>query len=215
MKKGIIICEGSHEKHTIFPYIHTLLCKDIEDIVIVPKILDYTHLLEMLPVQIKDSERIPIGVIIDAAENIHDRWKSLTGILEEAQYSDIPDKPHPEGTLITDESLLLPDTGVWIMPDNASDGTVENFIQRLIPDDDDLIVIAKQLVGKLVESKKNRFSAQHTSKVELTTWLAWQKEPDILMKHPAMKNFLVSNNGLAQDFVNWFDRLLNIVRFTL
>ena len=141
MKKGVILCEGADEKHVIFHMIKKVLFPSLQhltDILKCPDIEGCYDLIGRFPVFIKESEYLPLGVIIDANTSFDNRWKSIRNILKKAEYSDIPTKLLPIGTIITDKSRLLPDIGIWIMPDNKSKGMLEDFIKLLIPEDDDL-----------------------------------------------------------------------------
>ena len=172
MKKGVILYEGSEEKHVMYHLVNEILNIDVYEIFNFPEIQGYNQLLDMFPVQIKDSELKTICVIIDANLNISSRWDSLKKILKDSEYKNVPKKPKPEGIILTDQSPKLPNVGIWIMPDNNSPGMLEDFIKYLIPEEDNLIEYSKQCVQKLIDDRKNRFIIKHKSKAEMHTWLA-------------------------------------------
>ncbi len=65
--------------------------------------------------------------------------------------------------------------GVWIMPDNKSDGTVENWIKSKILDSErPLFNHACHVIKSLPNTK---FSESSIVKAEIATWLAWQNQP--------------------------------------
>ena len=199
--------EGSDEKHIVYHFIDKLLSINIRDIIDQPEIQGINELLNMLPVHIKESERKPIGVIIDANTNLHGKWERLKSILKDANYSNIPPKPQKDGTFVIDNSPILPDVGIWIMPDNSSEGMLEHFIKHLIPEDDNLIGRAEQTVQKLIDDNMNRFIKKHKLKAEVHTWLAWQEQPGIPMGLAIKKEYLDTNKELANKFVNWLNKL--------
>ncbi len=213
MKKGVILYEGSDEKHVLYHLINMIFNMDVFDFIDYPdddEIKGYSQLLEKLPVHIKGSEKKPIGVIIDANTSLSARWESIRNILIKANYSNIPAAPDSDGTIIVDESPKLPDIGIWIMPDNSSEGMLENFIRQLIPEKDGLISIADQSVQNLIDTEKNLFKIVHKSKAEIHTWLAWQKEPGTPMGQAITKQYLDTNKELAKKFIGWFDNLFGL-----
>lgn len=212
MKKGVILYEGSDEKHVLYHLINKIFNKNLLDFIDYPEstIEGYNQILEILPVQITGSERKPIGVIIDANNSLSNRWKSIAGILSKANYKQLPSKPDLNGTIIVDESPILPKIGIWIMPDNSSEGMLENFIRQLVPENDDIISIADQSVQKLIDDRINRFNVVHKPKAEIHTWLAWQEEPGTPMGQAITKQYLDTNKELAKKFIDWLDNLFGL-----
>ena len=94
-----------------------------------------SELLESAPVQIKASETGDVvGIVIDADTNMLTRWQSLRDRIVAAGYDNVPDAPDPDGTIIDPpEGTLFPRVGIWIMPDNRTDGILENFLRFLVP----------------------------------------------------------------------------------
>ena len=212
MKKGVILYEGSDEKHVLFHLINAIFGVNFYECIDYPAeaIKGYNQLLEILPVQIAGSERKPIGIIVDANNSISDRWKSITGILAKANYTQLPSKPDENGTIIVDKSPRLPNIGIWIMPDNLSKGMLENFIRHLIPENDDLINIAENSVKKLIDDGIAKFKTVHKPKAEIHTWLAWQEEPGTPMGQAITKQYLETKNDLAKNFISWLDNLFGL-----
>ncbi|GKX45199.1 hypothetical protein SOASR015_42330 [Pectobacterium carotovorum subsp. carotovorum] len=65
--------------------------------------------------------------------------------------------------------------GVWVMPDNKSDGTIEDWIKlNIIDSEKELFSHACKIVKELPLCK---FSNQSIPKAEIATWLAWQNQP--------------------------------------
>ncbi|WP_446443364.1 DUF3226 domain-containing protein [Pseudocitrobacter faecalis] len=62
-----------------------------------------------------------------------------------------------------------------MMPDNKSDGTIEDWIKdKIVEKDSALFAHACKIVKELPVAK---FSANSKSKAEIATWLAWQNQP--------------------------------------
>lgn len=65
--------------------------------------------------------------------------------------------------------------GVWIMPNNKSDGTIEDWIKsKIISSETELFNHACHTVKELANKK---FSQNSITKAEIATWLAWQNQP--------------------------------------
>jgi hypothetical protein len=70
----------------------------------------------------------------------------------------------------------LPDVGLWVMPDNRSEGMLEDWIEGCVKQDElALLQHAQGVVAALPEPRK--FKQIHRAKAEVATWLAWQKRP--------------------------------------
>ena len=128
-------------------------------------------LLQSLPQHLKGSDIASLGIILDADENLAGSWQAVRQVLIASGYADVPEQPAVEGTVLKSppEPTLLPRVGVWIMPDNQINGTLEDFLSFLVPTDDVLLPCARQAISGLPEQ---RFSSNSTSKALMHTWLA-------------------------------------------
>lgn len=73
---------------------------------------------------------------------------------------------HPDG---------LPDMGVWIMPSNREEGSLEDFLRLCVAaHEHPLFTHAQTTVSSLPSPK---FASTQRGKAELATWLAWQQHP--------------------------------------
>lgn len=144
-----------------------------------------------------------LGVIVDADENVASRWQSLRDRLTAEGY-DVPAEPQREGLVLRDRR---PAVGVWIMPDNNLPGALETFAERLIPEDDVLWPMARAAVAGIPEASR-RFTAGHTRKAEIHTYLAWQEEPGTPLGLAVTKRYFDAHATTAADFIGWLRRLL-------
>src|SRR5215211_21858 len=88
---------------------------------------------ESLPLHLRGSYT-SIGVVVDADMDLPNRWQAVRDRLERSGYT-VPVTPERDGMIIM---TRRPVVGVWVMPDNALSGTVEDFARQLITEDDDL-----------------------------------------------------------------------------
>ncbi|WP_348944735.1 DUF3226 domain-containing protein [Chitinibacter sp. FCG-7] len=105
------------------------------------------------------------------------------------------------GGLIYKHNDGLPDLGVWVMPDNASEGMLEDWIkQSVLPAERGILAQAEMTVACLVVPK---FNANRLSKAEVATWLAWQKRPGEGLYYAVEGNLLDSTAALHIGLVQW------------
>jgi hypothetical protein len=163
------------------------------------------RLLETFPVQLKATAVERVGIVVDADLSIANRWRAIRQILSSAGFSDVPNTPHEQGTIIVEAGK--PRVGVWIMPDNRLPGLVEDFAAFLIPQDDRLSELARQAIDTIPINER-RFSDMHRSKAHIHTWLAWQADPGTPMGLAITKKYLDADAPGATSFLGWIDRLL-------
>ena len=87
--------------------------------------------LKSISVEIKASDRLAVGILVDANSDLTDRWKDVRDKIMEANIQ-VPTNPNPDGTIIEGR----PRVGIWLMPDNESSGELEDFVKQMIPTDD-------------------------------------------------------------------------------
>ena len=194
-----LIVEGEDDKHVIG---HLLLRRGIE-LTAEPIVADgVDSLLEELPVYL-NAGADGFAVVVDADVDIAARWQSLRHRLIESGYGDVPNAPAANGLIITTKGKAP--VGIWIMPDNTLPGSVEHFVQQLIPERDVLWPLAQNVVADLPEK---RFTS--TAKAEIHTWLAWQEQPGTPMGAAINQKYLGVDSPAADAFVAWIRRLLEL-----
>lgn len=150
--------------------------------------------------------RTAVAFVVDADPmvGIAGRWTrvtqqlSLVGVMA-------PPQPEPGGF-----NGNIPDTnvkvGVWLMPDNQRDGTIEVFLRDLIDDNDMLISSAESAVNT-VRGIDQRFPDPCVKKAELATWLAWQHEPGCPYGTAIRARYVRVDSEAALSFVKWIRNL--------
>lgn len=170
-------------------------------------------LFKQLEVQSKRLQTIEegnLGVVIDANSNPKSRWARIREIIDKSGMGvSLPDEPKAAG-----EVLQLPSKkrrfGVWMMPDNRSEGCLEHFLMKLIPSKD-LLWPDAQMIVREVGNKGAPFWEKKNSnmmaKAEIHTWLAWQEVPGAPFGKSIKYGSLDGTNQAAKDFLAWFKRL--------
>lgn len=165
---------------------------------LLPKLLD----------QMETQTVTHLGLVVDADSpktnglGFVGTWDKVTAILQGQGYS-IPTRPIKPGSgTLFQHSDGLPPVGLWIMPDNCSNGFLEDFIQKsLAGSEKDLFQRATSAVAALPEPRK--FTPHHQSKAEVATWLTWQEIPGQGMHGVVGANLLNFEKGLAKQYLDW------------
>jgi hypothetical protein len=145
-----------------------------------------------------------VGCVVDANSSLHNRWEQLRNKATEAGVS-LPVSPDPAGTVI-EGRLPGSRVGVWLMPDNSSSGSLEDFLMDLIPEEDAPWLYSEDAVQEARRLGAPCLPKDHL-KSRLHTWLAWQETPGLRFGTALRAEVLRSDSGLAQRFVDWFRRL--------
>jgi hypothetical protein len=96
--------------------------------------------------------------------------------------------------------------GIWIMPNNKDDGTIENWIKdKILDSEKPLLEHACKIVSELPEQK---FSPTSVVKAEIATWLAWQNQPGRTISYALKKNNeLLNINDLGfRNLIEWLEQ---------
>ena len=151
-----------------------------------------------------------LGVMLDANGDASARWSRIKTLCD-GQFDDLPARI-PENGL----EIVHPETdvrfGVWIMPDNQFSGMLEDFLIRLIPEDEDsrgLYELAGRCVAEAARSGAP-FKRAHRTKAEIYTWLAWQDEPGRQLHQAVHHRVLDPERPESQPFVRWFRHLFDV-----
>lgn len=150
-----------------------------------------------------------LGIVIDADQDLNSRWRSVLNILNKAGYTNLPDLPDANGTIITQD--YLPTFGIWIMPDNQIRGMLEDFLEFLVPDKDKneiwtkAVKCSQEILDEIAEEK--RFSKIHLSKAKIHAYLAWQDDPGKPFGTAITAKYLKADNPHCNKFVEWLNRL--------
>ncbi len=159
-------------------------------------------LLGILPVAVKGPyERL--GVVLDADLDMVARWHRLRHAAHSVGLV-LPEEPEPKGTIVAGLRSSCR-VGFWIMPDNSTTGTLEDFLRTLVPPCDPCWARAEEAVGRALGegcgTPRNR--AKHL----LHTWLAWQDPPGMPFGTALSAQVLDSDGPLAARFVSWFHEI--------
>ena len=168
--------------------------------------------LSLLPDLVKQTEDggiTHLGVIIDSDHVVNHEGFAATCsrirlILDGLGYS-VPGtlSPNHDGYQFAHRDGL-PSLFCWVMPDNSSDGYVEDFIsQSVVAAESDLLTYARQVVKKVPRVK---FEPWHATKAEVAAFLAFQASPGQQLAGAVGLNLLNFDNGVGRRLADWLRR---------
>lgn len=162
-------------------------------------------LLPQLLKQLVDGRVTHLAMVVDA-DMRNDNWgyentvKLIAEKISDSGYNDRPDRydtglsfPHSDG---------LNNFGLWVMPDNRSEGMLEDWIRTAIATkESSLLNIAIDTVSRL--PKPTKFNQRHTSKANIATWMAWQKIPGKGLEAVIDDELINMNSESVANFLSW------------
>ena len=156
-------------------------------------------LLESIEARANYTGRVALGIVADANDDINARWQSIRSRMPDR--IDLPERPVAGGLIVESR----PRVGVWLMPDNASPGQLEDFVQRMIPTDDTIWPLAERYIDD-IPAPDRKFPPSKTSRAKLYAWLAARQDPR-RMGEAIRTRDLAIDGALCQQFVGWLRRL--------
>lgn len=165
-------------------------------------VLDRKYLKEKL----KEGRLEAIGIIVDADDNCRGRWESIRDLISNLGGNSPKNCPR-EGLKVNIKGKRF---GVWIMPDNKTDGMVESFCHTLIPDESRKLWEYAKSCANEAKMLGAPFADIHFDKAHIQTWLAWQEPPGIRMGVALTQKILHHGTAEAKAFAGWFMDLFNI-----
>jgi hypothetical protein len=148
-----------------------------------------------------------VGFVLDADSPLQDRWRAVRDRLLAVDV-DAP-RELQAGGFVGRSTKYHAAVGVWLMPDNQHDGTLESFLRTLIDERDGLIGYAADVTGK-AKDRGAEFSDLDRPKAVLHTWLAWQQEPGKPYGTAIRAKYFRHDTDVATSFVAWFKQLYRI-----
>jgi hypothetical protein len=163
------------------------------------------QLLNSLDVEISNPVLQRLAIVLDADLDLSARWQSIRDRLQAIGYIDIPALPNIDGTII--KNTDLPSVGIWLMPNNALPGMVENFVAFLVPENDTLWKRAETCLSQIPQDEK---LFGHFIKAHIHTWLAWQEEPGRPLGQAITRRYLDSNALQAGQLIQWLKKVFDL-----
>lgn len=170
------------------------------------------NLFENLKMRLSNSRiNSTIGIMIDADNDIGKRLSQVVEIVEKKLKVAISYPPSPNGIIIPSQNTeIIPNIGIWLMPDNVNLGMIEDFAISLIPQDDNMISEVEDELKKIEDMGINRYSDIHHSKAKIHTYLSWQEDPGSPIGLSITKKVLNPEQEIAKRYVDWLINLFSL-----
>lgn len=165
--------------------------------------------LDDLLSQVKLGKIEKLGVIVDAdfkkyGTGFAKTHQKIAEKLLEHNYFLAPNS----NIAINQSDDILPNIGVWIMPNHCDDGAFEHWIKENIHQDEHAFYAYIENIVDIIE--KPKFRPLQQLKVKIGTWLLWQQEPNLgtgnLFK-PKIDNLIDRNGSSYQELLKWFENV--------
>ncbi len=203
---GLLVVEGQNDQHLV---LH--LCRQatpqLETAFAFHDAKGLTGLLNSITGYVNQQDLPAVGFLVDADSNPLQRWSEVTGrIIAANGQIPIPSSLDEGGTIIA-ENLQIgsPRIGVWVMPDNVSEGEIEDFVKLMIPAVDLVWPLAQSYIND-IPSQDRKFENHKVTKSQVHAWLATRKFPS-LMGLAVREGDLETNGQICQKFLAWLARL--------
>lgn len=214
---GVLLAEGPDDKHIVLHFCNRcpsfFVEKSSEDEHVVRlhpsqptsafSISDkggINQLLDAISLEIKTPSRKAIGILVDANNDIDARWNDVTNRLRKANIQ-APPSPQSTGTIIDGQ----PRVGIWLMPDNASTGELEDFVMQMISEGDPVWPRSKRYIREIPQADR-KFQEDKIRRAELYAWLAARENPR-QMGSAIGSHDLNVDGDLCRNFLAWLKAL--------
>ena len=173
-----------------------------------------TELLADLGARLFRPTHRAVGYVIDAdrreftGDDLASTWQSIRDRLAKAPISITTPQVPPTDGFVGYHSQLGTPIGVWLMPDNTHDGTLEDFLKELASGPDQLLPYAERCTVEARKEHGAAFGEKDTDKAVICTWLAWQEEPGMNWATAFKQRCLNPESELGLRFSAWVQRLL-------
>ena len=218
MGKRILLVEGSDDRHVMWNLCEVRKIRETFEVKLPGDETGeqedggYEKLLVAIPAYLALSDLECLAVVVDANNaGAEARWQAIRTSLADRGYRDLPKEFSSNGRTF-DLSLLDTDRsvrfGAWIMPDNKSQGMLEDFVAQMIGKNDDMLDRVDGFLHSIPQDKR-RFADQHYPKARIHSWLAISERPGRPMGQAINADgHLDANQPSIEPFLNWLHSAL-------
>jgi hypothetical protein len=196
LERRLLLVEGIDDVH----FVNAVAPQSFQSLGIeVKQAGGFDELIKQVSVAFKTSDLTRLGFIADADDNLLGRWQALSSRIAEAGVTGWPRHPAEAGAVLDHGGVRV---GVWLMPNNQSDGCLEDAVRTLIPDADPMLSRSDAFVGDIPASER-RFKPSYLPKAQLQAWLAIQRDPRIRVGQAIRAGLLDGDGPALAGFRAW------------
>lgn len=193
----VLLVEGTDDKHVVRHL--TGHHEDVPEFCISDK-EGSKKLLADIGAELRRPGRRAVGILVDANDDLDSRWKAVAGRLREESI-EVPDSPETGGTIVDG----TPRIGIWLMPDNRSPGELEDFVSKMIPEDDPVWPLSQRYIDGIPEGHQ-KFAGKKIQRAKVHAWLATREDPRLMGAAIGAGDLRV-DGPLSTTFAEWLRRL--------
>lgn len=199
----VLIVEGQDDKHVV-----RHLCASRQAIpgFCIKDKGGIEKLLKEIGLEILSPGLKAIGILVDANNNPDSRWQAVSDRLKQENVA-APALPDPNGTIIP-ETDGMPRIGIWLMPNNKDSGELEDFVAKMIPDNDPVWPLVEGYIDGIPASDR-KFTEKKTLRAKVHAWLAARESPRQMGVAIRAKD-LDATGPLCTAFVAWLRELFEL-----
>ena len=172
-----------------------------------------SELLPQISPTIRGSGVQKVGIVVDADDDVQGRWTSIKDRLNiQGLSANLPARPVRGGTIVNvtvgtgnPNAMRQVRVGVWIMPDNFSNGELENFLVDMIPPSDPVWPLSHQYVDG-IQPQNRKFSQGKILRAKIHSWLAVRAAPR-QSGLAILVGDLRTNGQICEKFTDWLINL--------
>lgn len=201
----LLLVEGMDDKHVIRHLAERcnraleFAIKDYEGI---------ENVLTSIGDHIDEPGRPAVGIVVDADTHASNTWNRVWDRIQDAGRTIATTHPTPDenGTIIpANANNDSPRIGIWVMPDNASPGELEDFAAQMIPENDRVWPLSRRYVDQIPFAER-KFAEGKILRAQIHAWLATREDPRQMGLAIRSRDLEISG-PLCQKFLAWLSRL--------
>ena len=206
-QRSSLYVEGKDDSHAL---LHMLATRGLPpDAPWFPRIKETSGvdgLLAGMEIAIRFGTGHTVGFVLDANASPNDRWRAVASRLVGVGLT--PPAESPTAGYIDFCASFQTRVGVWLIPNNRREGTLEDFLLDLIHPTDPLLSHARSSTDQ-ARGLGAAFPANATRKAELRAWLAWCEEPGLPYGTAIKAGYFPHDSPDSKAFVAWFRELFH------
>lgn len=161
---------------------------------------DVEQVIRSIRNEARVSGRESLGIVVDANDQLLVRWQDISAELNSVGIQ-LPPQPVAGGAVVQPAQSGLPRVGVWLMPDNARAGELEDFLSGLVRPGDLVWPLTLSYVDD-VHDVVPQSDLPKRSKSEVHAWLAAKNGGLPMGTSVGMGLFDIADPA-AQTFLSW------------
>lgn len=194
----LLLVEGQNDKHVIGHLWQRIYGSDLSFCISDKQSVE--QLLRSIGTEAMTPGREALGIVVDTNDDVSSRWEAVVDRLRGAGI-DPPTRLDPAGAIIDG----TPRVGIWLMPDNASTGELEDFVAKMVPSDDTVWPMSKGYIEGIPRPER-KFKEGKILRAQIHAWLAAREDPRLMGLAIGTKDLDI-DGALCKRFAGWLERL--------